>query len=211
MIAYCLTQCFNGCSLDSLLFLRQDNHVQRCKSYFSYSTIKISEKSPRGWSRTANLWAKDLRQQTVLIRNYSRLPDAFVERASHVCKIHERRVTDVYAFCITMFEKREILFEDHFNMKQWTKFRDGFLNRWCHFEIEIWGSIDAVFLMRKCFAKASEFRKSIALFVWIIQFLNPFFRFNRAYDFCNLMTETCALQLCIDYTILKWHSQFKTR
>ena len=29
MIAYCLTQRSNGCSLGSLLFLRQDNHVQR--------------------------------------------------------------------------------------------------------------------------------------------------------------------------------------
>ena len=26
----CLTQCSNGCSLGSLLFPRQDNHVQRC-------------------------------------------------------------------------------------------------------------------------------------------------------------------------------------
>ena len=29
MIAYCFTQYSNGCSLGSLLFLRQDNHVQR--------------------------------------------------------------------------------------------------------------------------------------------------------------------------------------
>ena len=31
--SYCLTQCSNGCSLDSLLFPRQDNHVQRCVRY----------------------------------------------------------------------------------------------------------------------------------------------------------------------------------
>ena len=30
MIAYCFTQCSNGSSLGSLLFPRQDNHVQRC-------------------------------------------------------------------------------------------------------------------------------------------------------------------------------------
>ena len=30
MIAYCFTQCSNGCSLGSLLFPGQDNHVQRC-------------------------------------------------------------------------------------------------------------------------------------------------------------------------------------
>ena len=28
--AYCFTQCSNGCSLGSLLFPRQDHHVQRC-------------------------------------------------------------------------------------------------------------------------------------------------------------------------------------
>ena len=28
--AHCFTQCFNGCSLGSLLFPRQDIHVQRC-------------------------------------------------------------------------------------------------------------------------------------------------------------------------------------
>ena len=31
LIAYCFTQCSNGCSLGSLLFPRQDNHVQRCR------------------------------------------------------------------------------------------------------------------------------------------------------------------------------------
>ena len=35
MIAYCLTQCSNGSSLGSLLFTRQDNHVQRCTHYTS--------------------------------------------------------------------------------------------------------------------------------------------------------------------------------
>ena len=30
MIAYCFTQCSNGCSLGSLLFKRQDSHGQRC-------------------------------------------------------------------------------------------------------------------------------------------------------------------------------------
>ena len=30
MIAHCFTQWSNGCSLDSLLIPRQDNHVQRC-------------------------------------------------------------------------------------------------------------------------------------------------------------------------------------
>ena len=34
MSGYCLTQCSNGYSLGSLLFLRQDRHVQRCMRYF---------------------------------------------------------------------------------------------------------------------------------------------------------------------------------
>ena len=37
MIAYWSTQCSNGCSLGSLLFPRQDNHVQKWKSLKSES------------------------------------------------------------------------------------------------------------------------------------------------------------------------------
>ena len=42
---------------------------------------------------TKHTWCTIFRQQS--IRDYSRCPDAFVERASRACKGHERRVTDL--------------------------------------------------------------------------------------------------------------------
>ena len=45
MIAYCLTQCSNGCSLGSLLFPRQNNHVPR--PIAAYNTPICSLDSPQ--------------------------------------------------------------------------------------------------------------------------------------------------------------------
>ena len=39
MIAYCFTQCSNGCSLSSLLFPRQENHDQRRTKCFFYAIV----------------------------------------------------------------------------------------------------------------------------------------------------------------------------
>ena len=47
MTAHCLTQCSDGCSLGSLLFLRQDNHIQRCLSWIRINcTGQYSSYSP---------------------------------------------------------------------------------------------------------------------------------------------------------------------
>ena len=49
VIAYCFTQCSNGCSLGSLLFPRQDNHVQRCM---------LRQNTPRKPCLLRGVWSK---------------------------------------------------------------------------------------------------------------------------------------------------------
>ena len=45
MIAYCFTQCSNGCSLGSFLFQGQDDHVQRCSPGGGWAFAYF----PNGW------------------------------------------------------------------------------------------------------------------------------------------------------------------
>ena len=47
--------------------------------------------------------------------------------------------------CVTVLEMAKILLEDNFNDEQRTQFRNGFLDRQCHFDIVALGLIDAVF------------------------------------------------------------------
>ena len=47
MIAYCLTQCSNGCSLGSFLFPRQDHHVQRCAWRLKSTAVYWQEKKSK--------------------------------------------------------------------------------------------------------------------------------------------------------------------
>ena len=83
----------------------------------------------------------EIKQQN--IRDHSRLPDSFVERALRICKNHERRVTDVHSICITMSEN---LVEDHFEIEKRAKFVMGFL-------LEDETLFDISNLTRVCFAK----------------------------------------------------------
>ena len=64
---------------------------------------------------------------------------------SFVCKNRERRVTDVLLIRNIMFENEETFGRGpFFEIEQRKKIQNGFLNRKCHFEIVIWGLIDAV-------------------------------------------------------------------
>ena len=59
--------------------------------------------------------------------------------------------------------------------------RNGLLNRRCHFRIVICCSIDTVFLIRMCFAEASNFENLLALMFKWFNFEIHFFRSNRVY------------------------------
>ena len=69
--AYCSTQSSNGCSLGSLLFLRQDNHVQGCTCFRPERLTNLVQKqksSPKIHDFISNL---NLKTVFFLLRSYN--------------------------------------------------------------------------------------------------------------------------------------------
>ena len=76
----------------------------------------------------------------------------------HVCRNHQRRVTDVHSICIAMFRNRTKMLENHYKIEQSREFRNGFSNWRCHFQDCHLDFDRCIILMRICFATPMNFK-----------------------------------------------------
>ena len=94
------------------------------------------------------------------IREYSRFPDTFEQRASHSGKNHERKIANFHSFSKAAFKNEKKPF---FEIDQRTEFRNGFSTRMCHFKHCDLEFNRCSILTRMSFAKAGSFKKFLLL------------------------------------------------